>query len=75
MPSAKIWNLKYHLGNTGRVMDSSENPMLRAAAMEAAGVVSANGWRAWVEHRRSGVRIFESPTEMAAQKVANTAIQ
>lgn len=45
------------------VIAYGSNPLSRAEALEAAEKVSANGWRAWVEHHARAERIFESPAE------------
>lgn len=35
--------------------------------MEGASKVAANGWRVWVEHQQTGLRIFESEMEKATK--------
>lgn len=50
-----------------RVVSSSDNPLLRAVAINDANKVAANGWRVWVEHAGTGERIFESEAERAHQ--------
>lgn len=64
----KIWNLKYVAGNTGRLFADASNPQRRAEALAAASQVAANGWRAWVEHHKTGARIFESDREREHQR-------
>ena len=66
----KIWNLMYVAGNPAlfsRMIAAAGNPMSRSAALAAGETVQANGWRAWVEHCRSGARIFESHAERQFQ--------
>lgn len=62
--TTKVWNLKYALGNTGRVASDASNPHTRKSALEGAAVIDKNGWRVWVEHHTSGKRIFESSREV-----------
>ncbi|HDR9497165.1 TPA: hypothetical protein QDC06_000357 [Burkholderia cepacia] len=57
MSTTKVWNLTYALGNTSRVVGDASNPRARASALEGAEKIEANGWRVWVEHHKTGVRI------------------
>lgn len=61
-----MWNLNYFLGKTTRVFRDAESPMSREKALEGAQTIAANGWRVWVEHARTGERIFESDAELKA---------
>lgn len=66
--SKRIWNLKYVAGNPemfSKVTHAADNPRTRADALVDAAKVSRNGWRVWVEHASTGVRIFESDVERA----------
>lgn len=66
MATQNIWNLKYIAGNPemfSRVITAAGSPMKRSSALEGAEAVSKNGWRVWVEHADSGIRIFESEVE------------
>ncbi|WP_316157795.1 hypothetical protein [Cupriavidus sp. BIC8F] len=66
--SKRIWNLKYVVGNPTmftKVTSDADNPKTRADALADASKVALNGWRVWVEHAETGVRIFESEAELA----------
>ncbi|HDR9174476.1 TPA: hypothetical protein QDB23_001689 [Burkholderia vietnamiensis] len=66
--SKHIWNLKYVAGNPemfSKVINAADNPRTRTVALEDAEKVAKNGWRVWVEHASTGVRIFESDVERA----------
>ena len=63
MASNKVWNLKYALGNTERIVNDASNPQSKQSALDGAQVVNRNGWRVWVEHNETGERIFESQRE------------
>lgn len=65
--TTKVWNLMYALGNTGRVVGDSNNPHARKSALDGAATITKNGWRAWVEHQSTGVRIFANDAEKAHQ--------
>ena len=72
MASNRVWNLMYVLGNTGRVTGDAANPQEKVGALSGAEHVSTNGWRVWVEHHKTGKRLFESDAEkehMAASAV------
>lgn len=77
--SKKIWNLMYVVGNPAmftRVTENADNPLGRKDALEGAKTVSKNGgWRTWVEHKDTGVRIFESDSEVQYQKEHPKAVQ
>lgn len=40
-----------------------DNPRTRAVALDDAEKVAKYGWRVWVEHHRTGERIYESERE------------
>ncbi|MDF0506622.1 hypothetical protein POK33_38370 [Burkholderia cenocepacia] len=64
--SKRIWNLKYVADNPEmftKVICAADNPRTREVALEDAEKVAKNGWRVWVEHYRTGERIFESERE------------
>lgn len=61
--TTKVWNLMYALGNTNKVVGDSDNPQSRKSALEGAATIDKNGWRVWIEHHKTGVRIFESDRE------------
>ncbi|THJ46773.1 hypothetical protein E9536_39730 [Burkholderia sp. LS-044] len=64
--SKRIWNHKYVAGNPEmftKVIHAADNPRTRAVALEDAEKVANNGGRGWVEHHRTGERIFESERE------------
>ncbi|WP_151072933.1 hypothetical protein [Cupriavidus oxalaticus] len=66
--SKRIWNLKYVIGNPAmftKVTNDAGNPRSQAEALADAEKVACNGWRVWVEHTNTGVRIFESEAEQA----------
>ena len=65
--TTKVWNLMYVLGTTGRVVSESGNPQSRKTALAGAGVVDRNGWRVWIEHHRTGKRLYENAREKAHQ--------
>ena len=65
--STKIWNLKYAMGNTERIVSAHGNPLNRKDALEGAAVIEKNGWRVWVEHHVTGKRIFEGVREREHQ--------
>lgn len=65
--STKIWNLKYAMGNTARIVSAHGNPLSRKEALEGAAVIEKNGWRVWVEHHVTGKRIFEGDREREHQ--------
>ncbi|WP_432263496.1 hypothetical protein [Cupriavidus sp. TMH.W2] len=70
--SKRIWNLKYVAGNPAmftKVRSDADNPRTRAGALADASKVAKNGWRVWVEHADTGVRIFESEAEQAHTSV------
>ncbi|WP_434034797.1 hypothetical protein [Cupriavidus sp. a3] len=69
--SKRVWNLKYVAGNPAMfttVRSDADNPRTRAVALIDATKVAQNGWRVWVEHVNTGVRIFESEAEQAHSK-------
>lgn len=68
MPKICIWNVRYELGNTGRVSGLSTNPLGRKEALASAETITNNGWRCWVEHHESKKRIFQNPAEELHQK-------
>ena len=68
-----VWNLFYEVGNTGRVVSDASNPQRRTVVLEGARVVSANGWRVWVEHCKTGKRVFESQQEVAHREAIEAA--
>lgn len=63
--STKVWNVMYVLGNTARIVGDAGNPQARQSALHLAAVVDKNGWRVWVEHHKTGKRLFESDREKA----------
>lgn len=65
MASNRIWNLVYVLGNTPRVVGDAANPQDRSGSINGAEHVAKNGWRVWVEHHKTGERIYESEAEKA----------
>lgn len=70
--SKKIWSVHFVAGNPAimkKVRTTTESPMLRSKALEAAQVIANNGWRVWVSDD-AGERIFESDTEK--KYLANT---
>ncbi|WP_371436315.1 hypothetical protein [Polaromonas sp.] len=67
--SNKVWNLKYELGTTSRVAADSGNPQSRSSALAGARTIAEkNGWKVWVEHHITGVRIFDSVGCVPAKK-------
>ncbi len=70
MSTTKVWNLMYALGNTSRIVGDASNPQARASALESAEKIEVNGWRVWVEHHKTGLRIFESEREKAYRGTA-----
>jgi len=58
--TTKVWNLKYYLGNSERVLGDAGNPQSRKSALAGAATIEKNGWAVWVEHHTSGKRIYES---------------
>lgn len=67
MASNRVWNLIYYAGNTGRVVNDSDNPRVRSVAIAGATRISKTGWRVWVEHAATGKRIWESDAEKKAK--------
>jgi len=66
--SPRVWNLVFEVGNTGRISFDSANPMTRSQAFDASGgALSRNHWRAWIEHHKTGKRIWESDAEKKAK--------
>jgi hypothetical protein len=70
MSSTKVWHVKYQIGATSRVASSAANPQTRKGATEMAKkIANDNGWKVWVEHGKTGERIFDSvgsvPSEFA----------
>lgn len=66
------WELKYVAGNPETrfsVTSDAQNPMRRSKAVEAAERLAGNNWRVWVEHTKTGERIFESKQEIAYSAV------
>lgn len=68
MATQKVWNLKYVAGNPAmfsKVTTAAGSPMKRSEALNGAEVIEANGggWRVWIEHTKTGERIFESAVE------------
>ncbi len=64
--SKKIWNLKFVCGNPklfSQITSASDNPMTKAKALEGFDIITANGWRVWIEHAQTGRRIAESDVE------------
>lgn len=47
-----------------KVIDDGSNPLTREEAQEGFEKISKNGWRVWVEHHKTGVRIFENHLEL-----------
>ena len=61
MPTNKLWNFRYMVGNTGRETGDAGNPHRLSDAVRMAKRTSAmTGWHVWVEHARSGRRIYDS---------------
>jgi hypothetical protein len=78
MSTTKVWNLKYQLGATSRTASDASNPQTRKAAIEGAkNIANRNGWKVWVEHSKTGERIFDSvgsvPSEFAKKAAADVA--
>ncbi|WP_432263348.1 hypothetical protein [Cupriavidus sp. TMH.W2] len=63
--TTKVWNLMYAVGNTGWIVGDASNPQQRKSALEGASVIDKNGWRVWVEHHKTGERLYESEREKA----------
>lgn len=66
--STKVWNLRYVAGNPEMftaITTAAGGPMRRAEAIKEAEDLcrTAPGWRIWVEHVKTGERIFESDKE------------
>lgn len=66
----KIWDLKYELGNTGRVVTCSSGPYLRSKAIATAKEMSdrqskdgEKPWLIWVESRITGEVIWNNEQE------------
>lgn len=68
--TTKVWNLMYALGNTRKVVGDSDNPQSRRSALEGAATIDKNGWRVWIEHHKTGGRIFERDREKAHRESA-----
>lgn len=60
----------YALSTTSKVVGDSENPQTRKSAPEGAATIDKNGWRVWIEHHKTGARIFESDREKAHRESA-----
>lgn len=60
MATARVWNVCYYLGNTGRTSSDNENPQRRRAAINAAEAMAITGWHVWVEHVTTGKRIYDN---------------
>ena len=71
--NTRVWNLKYALGNTERVVGDAGNPQTRRSALEGAAAIDKNGWRVWVEHEKTGRWIFECDRERAFSTAAASA--
>ena len=72
MATQKVWTLQYVVGNPkmfSKVTTAAGSPMKRSEALDGAQTIDNNGggWRAWVQHAKSGVRIFESAAEKQYQ--------
>jgi hypothetical protein len=62
MASTKVWNVQYQIGMTFRVSSHADNPQTRRIATEVAKKIAKdNGWKVWVEHAKTGERIFDKP--------------
>lgn len=66
--TTKVWNLMYEAGNTGQIYGDAGNPQARKSALDGAATIDKNGWRVWVEHHKTGARLFESEREKAHRK-------
>lgn len=55
----------YVLGNTKKVVGDSKNPQSRKTALEGSAVINKNGWRVWIEHHKTGNRLYENEREKA----------
>lgn len=72
MATQKVWTLQYVVGNPktfSKVTSAAGGPMKRSEALDGARTIEGNGggWRVWVQHAQSGVRIFESAAEKEHQ--------
>ncbi|MGA3979019.1 hypothetical protein ACI2UK_24490 [Ralstonia nicotianae] len=68
--SNKVWNLMYALGNTDRIVGDADNPHARRTALEGAAVIDKTGWCVWVEHHKTGERLYEREREKAHREAA-----
>lgn len=69
--SNKVWSLKYELGTTSQVSEDAENPQSRKSALAGAKTIAEkNGWKVWVEHHKTGIRIFDSAGCVPAKGVS-----
>ncbi len=71
--NTKVWNVRYLLGKTEQQLGDAGNPHNRRSALEIAQKIAGNGWCVWVEHERSGMRIYESQAETERQGASRTA--
>jgi len=68
----KVWNLQYVVGNPkmfSSVTTAAGSPLKRSEALEGAETIERNGggWRVWVQHAKTGDRIYESAAEKEHQ--------
>lgn len=58
----------YRMGAGGRVIGAADNPVTRKVAADGAAVITKNGWRAWIEHHKSGEIVYQNPAEVEYQQ-------
>lgn len=58
----EVWNLKYQLGPTSPIVIDPSNPQSTKTALGGAKVILEQraGWSVWIEHHKTGARIFDS---------------
>jgi hypothetical protein len=68
MATQKVWALQYVAGNPkmfSNVTTAGGSPMKRSEALDGAKTIARNSgeWRVWVQHVKTGERIYESVAE------------
>lgn len=61
----QAWKLMYAAGMPATVISDADNPLPRRIALERAQRIAAAGHRVWIEHYRSGQRLYENDREKA----------
>ena len=79
MATHKVWALRYVAGNPeifDKVTTDASGPHLRTTAIALAQRLNGmnGGWRIWVEHTRSGERIYQNETEQHYRRMGHRAL-